>query len=327
MRVASGSYTGTGLDNRNIAVAFQPDVVIIKGNNAQAAVARTSTMTGDFAKPVAGATALTANTIQALQTTGFQVGTDARVNTNAITYNWVAIRKAQGTMSVSSYTGNALASRSITGLGYSPEAVMVFGATAVTPALRVAGMTTGFAFDTGTGIANSITALGADGFTLGDSTSTNTNAVVYHYVSWNEVPGLTDTGSYTGTGVANRSVTGTGFTPTLALVRSAARRLRGPASGARRRSPAPASSLQRGGKRLDRDHRTAGRRLSGRRKRRRQCQRQRIYLPRAQGRVAVIVSSIAHLVAALLVLTAGRGWRSRPSAPASAARRPVPRSS
>ena len=220
MRVASGSYTGTGLDNRNITVAFQPDVVIIKGNNAQAAVARTSTMTGDFAKPVAGATALTANTIQALQTTGFQVGTDARVNSNAISYNWVAISKAQGTMSVSSYTGNALASRSITGLGYSPEAVMVFGATAVTPALRVAGMTTGFAFDTGTGIANSITALGADGFTVGASTSTNTNAVVYHYVSWNEVPGLTDTGSYTGTGVANRSVTGTGFTPALALVRS-----------------------------------------------------------------------------------------------------------
>jgi hypothetical protein len=158
--------------------------------------------------------------IQALQATGFQVGLNARVNTTGTTYNWVAISKAQGTMSVASYTGNGAASRSITGLGYSPEAVMVFGATAVAPALRLPGMTTGFAFDTGTGIANSVTALGADGFTVGSSTSTNTNAVVYHYVSWNETPGLVKTGSYTGNGVANRSITGAGFAPSLALVRS-----------------------------------------------------------------------------------------------------------
>ena len=53
---------------------------------------------------------------------------------------------------------------------------MVFGATAVTPALRLSGMIMGFAFDIGPGIANSTTALGADGFTVGESTSTNTNA-------------------------------------------------------------------------------------------------------------------------------------------------------
>ncbi len=220
MRVASGSYTGTGIDNRNIAVAFQPDLVIVKGNNAQTAVARSSTMSGDSSKPLAGAVANSTNMIQALQATGFQVGTNARVNTNGTTYNWVAISKAQGTMTVASYTGNGAASRSITGLGYSPESVMVLGATAVAPALRLSGMTTGFAFDTGTGIANSITALGADGFTVGNSGSTNTNGVVYHYVSWNDVPGLAKSGSYTGNGVANRNLTGTGFAPALALVRS-----------------------------------------------------------------------------------------------------------
>ena len=241
MRVASGSYTGTGLDNRNIAVAFQPDLVIVKGNNAQTAVARSSTMSGDSSKPLGGAVANSVDMIQALQATGFQVGANARVNTSGSAYSWVAVRKAQGTMSVASYTGNGLASRSLTGLGYSPEAVMVFGATAVTPALRLSGMTTGFAFDTGTGIASSITALGGDGFTVGASTSTNTNGVVYHYVSWNEVPGLVDAGSYTGNGLANRSVTGTGF-----IARAPARALRqhdhfeGRLSGALPLSPAPA---------------------------------------------------------------------------------------
>ena len=221
MRIASGSYTGTGLDNRNIAVAFQPDLVIVKGNNAQTAVARSSTMSGDSSKPLGGAVANSVDMIQALQATGFQVGANARVNTSGGAYSWVAVSKAQGTMSVASYTGNGAASRSLTGLGYSPEAVMVFGATAVAPALRLSGMTTGFAFDIGTGIASSITALGGDGFTVGASTSTNTNGVVYHYVSWNEVPGLVDAGSYTGNNLANRSVTGTGFIPALLLVRSA----------------------------------------------------------------------------------------------------------
>ena len=220
MRVASGSYTGNGVDNRNIAVTFQPDLVIVKGNAAQTAVARSSTMSGDSSKPLGGAVANSTDMVQALQATGFQVGTNARVNTNGTTYNWVAISKAQGTMSVGSYTGNGAASRSITGLGYSPEAVAVLGASAVAPALRLSGMSTGFAFDTGTGIANSVTALGSDGFTVGSSTSTNTNGVVYHYVSWNEVPGLVKSGSYTGTGVANRSITGIGFAPTMALVRS-----------------------------------------------------------------------------------------------------------
>jgi hypothetical protein len=220
MRVASGSYTGNGIDNRNIAVAFQPDLVIVKGNVAQTAVVKSSTMSGDSSKPLGGAVANTTNMIQALQATGFQVGTNARVNSNATVYSWVAISKAQGTISVSSYTGNGAATRTITGLGYSPEAVMVFGATAVAPTLRLSGMTSGFAFDTGTGIANSVTALGADGFTVGNSTSTNTNGVAYHYVSWNEVPGLVKSGSYTGNGVANRNLTGVGFTPALALVRS-----------------------------------------------------------------------------------------------------------
>ena len=158
--------------------------------------------------------------IQAFSATSFQVGTSARVNSSGVSYSWVAVSAAQGTMSVGTYTGNGAASRSITGLDYSPEAVMVLGANASAPVLRIAGMSTGFRFDTGTGVASSITALAADGFAVGASSSTNTSGQAYRYVAFNEVAGLVDIGSYTGNGTAGRAVTGVGFAPDLTLVRS-----------------------------------------------------------------------------------------------------------
>ena len=78
IRVASGSYTGTGVDNRAITgVGFQPDVVIVKSDdNSGVAEIRTSTMAGDNTKPMTGNTALTANLIQSLTSDGFTLGTD-----------------------------------------------------------------------------------------------------------------------------------------------------------------------------------------------------------------------------------------------------------
>ena len=90
-QLATGSYTGDGADNRAITgLGFQPDAVIIKGNTAQTAVIRTSTMTGDNTKPMVGATALTADLIQSLDAGGFTIGTDARVNSGGVTYYWAA---------------------------------------------------------------------------------------------------------------------------------------------------------------------------------------------------------------------------------------------
>ena len=52
---ASGFYLGNSVDNRAIiGVGFRPDVVIVKGDTAQTAAVRTSTMSGDAAKPMTG---------------------------------------------------------------------------------------------------------------------------------------------------------------------------------------------------------------------------------------------------------------------------------
>ncbi len=136
---ASGYYTGNAADNRGITgVGFRPDVVIVKGNTAQTAAIRTSTMSGDVSKPMAGATAQLADVIQSLDADGFTVGLNARVNSADIGYEWMAFRAQEGLLRVGSYTGNGT-SQSVTGLGFSPEYAAVFSAGANNAVQRYSG--------------------------------------------------------------------------------------------------------------------------------------------------------------------------------------------
>ncbi|MBI1886016.1 MAG: hypothetical protein HYS09_06865 [Chloroflexi bacterium] len=218
MQLVTGTYTGDGTDNRAITGAgFQPDVVIIKGNTAQVAVIRTSTMTGDNAKPMAGASGLTADLIQSLDANGFTIGTDARVNGNTINYYWVAFKLAAGELKVSSYTGNGT-SQSITGAGFSPEYVMVLSAAANAAVHRSSTMPSTDVFDGGAVAADRITSLDADGFTVGASSNVNTSGTTYHYVAWNVVAGRINVSSYAGNGTDNRNISGAGFQPGYVII-------------------------------------------------------------------------------------------------------------
>jgi hypothetical protein len=223
MRVESGSYTGNGSDNRNIAgVGFQPDAVIVKASTNQLAVMRTSTMAGDATKPLSGATNLSTNRIQALQADGFQVGTDNQVNQGGgspPTYYWVAFKSYPGHMTLGTYVGNDT-SQSITGLGYSPEYVMILGATNQLAVQRSSAMGATYEFEDDHGSTTGITSLDSNGFSLGSDDEVNNNAITYHYVAWNEDLDEMDTSSYTGNGAASRSITGVGFQPDYAIVRA-----------------------------------------------------------------------------------------------------------
>jgi hypothetical protein len=213
MRVASGSYIGSSVDNRSITgVGFQPDAVIIKANAAQVAVMRTSTMSGDATKPLSGATALVTDRIQSLLSDGFQVGANAQVNLVGTTYYWTALKAKSGHMTLGSYTGTG-ANRSITGLGFSPEYLMVLSASATNAVQRMSAMTRSFRFDADTGSATGITSLDSDGFSLGTDSQVNSNATTYHYAAFNQCSGEMKTSSYTGDGTASKSITGVGFQP------------------------------------------------------------------------------------------------------------------
>lgn len=220
IRVASGAYTGNGTDNRAISgVGFQPDVVIVKSDdNSGVAEIRTSTMTGDLTKPMTGNTALTANLIQSLDAGGFTLGNDNAANRNGRAYHWTAFKSYTGHMALGSYTGNGT-TKSITGLGFSPEYAMVLPAANTAAVQRMNGMTRTFTFGADTGSTTGITSLDAGGFSVGNSTSVNSNTATYHYIAWNQDVDEMQTSSYTGTG-ASHSITGVGFQPSFVMVRA-----------------------------------------------------------------------------------------------------------
>jgi hypothetical protein len=218
IRVASGAYTGDGNDNRAIAgVGFQPDVVIVKSDdNSGIAEIRTSTMTGDNTKPMTGATALTADLIQSLNANGFTLGANNAVNRSNRAYHWVALKSYTGHMSLGTYTGNGT-SKSITGLGFSPEYAMVLPAANTAAVQRMSAMTRTFTFGADTGSTTGVTSFDSNGFSVGNSTSVNSNGATYHYIAWNEDVDEMKTTSYVGTG-ASHSITGAGFQPAFVIV-------------------------------------------------------------------------------------------------------------
>jgi hypothetical protein len=217
---ATGSYTGNSADNRAISgLGFNPQVVIVKATTAQFGIVRTDTMSGDNSKPMSSSTALGADRIQSLTSDGFTLGTNAQVNGNGVSYRWMAFRSVDGVLKTGTYTGNGT-SQSPSGLGFSPDQVGVFSAGAHLPQQRYTGMTRSFSYGSDVGITNGITALDANGFSVGGSATVNTDGTVYHYVAFDETPGLVETGSYTGNATDSRNITGVGVTPAYVQVRA-----------------------------------------------------------------------------------------------------------
>jgi hypothetical protein len=82
---------------------------------------------------------------------------------------------------------------------------------------RMSAMTRTFTFGADTGSTTGITSLDSNGFSVGNSTSVNSNAATYYYVAWNQDVDEMKTTSYAGTG-ASHSITGAGFQPAFVMV-------------------------------------------------------------------------------------------------------------
>lgn len=220
--MASGTYTGNATDGRQITgLGFRPDIVIIKATAAQGAVIRTRTMTADQTKPVNAATAIGGNRIEALSADGFQLGTDATVNSSSVSYQWWAATTRNGQIAAGSYAGDGTAARDVATPGMAPEAVIVLPSSAATVPILMSGMSAATRLDTATTVPSSITTLDSDGFQVGNSTSANTSGATYHWIAFSDTAGSVDVGSYTGNNATSRSISGLGFTPAFTLVRAA----------------------------------------------------------------------------------------------------------
>lgn len=218
MLVKVGTYTGNGADSRSITgVGFQPDVVLIKGAGSTELVMRTSTMSGDLTDDMGTtSTAFQANRVQALEADGFQIGTDARVNSDTIVYYYVALKDdGSGDLKVSTYTGDGTDNRSITGVGFQPTAVIFAPEGASTSGWNFAGADATSRVDTTA--ANLIQAFESDGFQVGSGTA-NTNLNIIHYVAIKNTSGVSKVSTYVGNATDSRSITGIGFQPDFAFV-------------------------------------------------------------------------------------------------------------
>ena len=185
-----GTYTGNGVDSRDIdigAPAFQPDFVLVTRftGTTGGCCFRTSDIAGDKTASSIDNNDY-ANGIQALKSTGFQVGTGSDVNGNGVEYAYVAAKKsilaAGGT-----YTGDGSDDRAITGVGLQPDSVWIKGTTNnVFPVNRPStesGDNTHY-FTAGAKAANLIQSLDADGFTIGSSNTVNQTGIVFRWWAW-----------------------------------------------------------------------------------------------------------------------------------------------
>ena len=162
----------------------------MKDTAAREGVSRTSSMVGDLSKPMGTLTALQADNIQSFTATGFVVGGSTRVNQNNRDYHWVAMKGYSQSMKVGTYTGNGTG-QAITGVGFAPENVILLGNTAQRAVLHFAGGRT-YRFDAGTSIANGVTSMDANGFTVGTAVEANAGRIAYHYIAFNDVANSVD---------------------------------------------------------------------------------------------------------------------------------------
>jgi hypothetical protein len=180
-----GTYTGNGTTQSIAGVGYQPELVILMGNNAQRAAARYSGAARTYGFDAS--TGVTTG-VTAFGADGFTVGAAAEANANNVAYHYVAFNDFANSISVGSYTGNNTDDRAIATPNFQPEFAMVraddtaTGRSANWHPAAFAGDNTLLFTATASG-TNRIQAFQGTGFQLGTSTDVNANAVSYRYLA------------------------------------------------------------------------------------------------------------------------------------------------
>lgn len=213
--MTTGSYTGNGSSQSISGLGFAPEIVIIKGQTSRRAVLRADTMTNS--KDLATATDLISGCITSLDSNGFSVGSDLRVNADTKQYYWVAFNASGLEAETGTYTGDGGSTKNVT-LSFSPMYVIVAPQAAAYAVHRSTTMSTSYQFNAAGGVGSRIDSLGTDQFTVGSFL--NALNVVYHYVAFKPVSGKMGVGLYLGTGQDNRQITGIGFQPIYLIIKA-----------------------------------------------------------------------------------------------------------
>ena len=234
-----GTYTGNATDNRNIIIeaGFSPDLVIVKAHTAQQSVLNIRESYGDSSSFIAANTANLVDAIQNLNSDGFQVGLNAVVNSTSVVYHYLAFRgitpftTPTGTFMYESgtYLGNGT-HRRITGLDFEPNLIIIKSEATQNAVFATSLMpensTATFAAATAN-FTSGITSFSADGFTVGNHATVNSNGITYHWQAFgnaynpNTNSGSADfvIGAYFGNGLV-RNINRIPFQPHMVTIKS-----------------------------------------------------------------------------------------------------------
>ncbi len=220
-RVKTGRYTGDGSGFRSILdVGFQPDFVIIKGDNNEPAVARSRTMVGDATKELGTNTAIFSDLILSLDADGFAVGSGNQVNDAGVTYYWIAFQESPDYMVTGSYTGDDQDDRDITDVGFEPDYVIVMSEANEDAMQRFDGeaVDKSLPFSASDEKSDRIQDFLPNGFQVGIHNTVNEQDIVFHYVAWKNMLGQIKVNFYNGNQIDDHPITTVGFRPFYVIV-------------------------------------------------------------------------------------------------------------
>lgn len=216
-QIATGYYVGSGIAKSITEIGFQPALVIIKSDTSAGAAVYTSSAISAGLSHLFNNSILKNNTthITSLDSDGFTIGTNAAVNSINIRYTWIAFGgsdcSATGNFCVGSYVGDGSNPQSITTVGFQPDLVLIQAShtSATNAAFRnslMATSTTLF-FDAITRITNGtgLRDFTPTGFDVG--TGLNVSGRIHLFIAFKYTSGLMTTGTYTGNGTDNTSIT------------------------------------------------------------------------------------------------------------------------
>ncbi len=205
-----GTYVGDGTASHSITgLGFSPEYAIVMSGGARRAIHACSTAPAGRSYEFDQA-AKYLNQITALGADGFTVNHDGAqpyVNESGVVYHYVAWNESAGKVKVGSYAGNGVDNRSISGVGFQPEYLIVksiyndnpiYGNTTPPPHQRMRQMAADNDTDFSRGMATDhLQAFETDGFQIGSAWTVNRTyadcnadgglGCTYFYVAFNAV--------------------------------------------------------------------------------------------------------------------------------------------
>ena len=237
-----GTYDGNSVDETVITgVGFKPSFAIVKnGTNATAnntyAFLNMNYSEGNSSSYFS-ATANLVNMIKTLETDGFKLGTDVKVNASSNSYYYLAFvnsspPSASGTfrMAEGTYTGDG-GYKEISNIGFKPDLVIIKDNSDQFAMFRtrlMGGNSTGYFASATANILEAIISIQDNGFILGGDQRVNRSGNTYHWQAFGNAfdpidnSGAADfaIGAYYGSGTDDRNISNLPFQPDLVVVKS-----------------------------------------------------------------------------------------------------------